>query len=293
MHLVPIRYVEEAESALLALRIAWRQNELHALNHQLLPLERDFAAFERKVAEKTAETVANRNRLRDTCAEIEALTLRLQARVSADPEAQMDPLFDDEEFARIGDLFDVHLPEELRVTAQFEPTRDDPNARFHPLERPRHRRYVDEREIRALYRSLARAFHPDLARTEGERTYRLEMMLRINAAWEIRDIGALHAIENGARAWEAFTPVAAQVLWQREELERLSLACSAARSRLLALRTSKTRPLWHDTALTTAAISRHLQRLRTEIVALETRRIRATDEFQQALGAYVATRAAF
>lgn len=290
MHLVPVRSHEQIESIMLSLQIAWRTEELDRLKRRLAPLEQAFASFERKVAESTSSAVNERNRLRAVCVEIEDLTTRIHARLTADPEALLDSLFEPEEMHRIGQLFNVDLEEELRATTGDRSWEyaGDQRERF---AEPHHRRPGnDDPEIRSLYRSLARAYHPDLAQNDPDRQFRMEMMLRVNEAWEARDVSTLRALSRDALSAASTSVLGQQVLWQRQELMRLAAACTAAIDRLAALRSSKTRPLWHDAALTAAAIARHMQQLRTEIVMLETRHIRARDEFQQALAAYISLR---
>lgn len=66
-----------------------------------------------------------------------------------------------------------------------------------------HRRSDRDRDsaerIKALYRDLARRFHPDLAETEQERAERTHMMTLVNQAYQERDIDMLEAL-NADRA---------------------------------------------------------------------------------------------
>lgn len=54
-----------------------------------------------------------------------------------------------------------------------------------------------ESELRALYRDLARRYHPDTAFDDLDRTYRTEMMMRINEAYANRDVGSLRKLARG------------------------------------------------------------------------------------------------
>ncbi len=51
-------------------------------------------------------------------------------------------------------------------------------------------------QLKRLYRDLARRFHPDLAATEEERSYRTAIMMRINAAYTARDLAALQKLQS-------------------------------------------------------------------------------------------------
>jgi chromosome segregation ATPase len=48
--------------------------------------------------------------------------------------------------------------------------------------------------IKALYRQLARRFHPDLALDETDRAYRTDLMMAINAAYAAGDLAALERL---------------------------------------------------------------------------------------------------
>ncbi|MEM7113207.1 MAG: hypothetical protein AAF614_12300 [Chloroflexota bacterium] len=52
----------------------------------------------------------------------------------------------------------------------------------------------EKANIKQLYRRLARRFHPDLAVDDEDRTYRTDMMMRINAAYAARDLARLEAL---------------------------------------------------------------------------------------------------
>ncbi len=51
------------------------------------------------------------------------------------------------------------------------------------------------RDIKALYRRLARQYHPDHAATPGEADYRTRVMAKINAAYAARDLETLQALD--------------------------------------------------------------------------------------------------
>lgn len=49
-------------------------------------------------------------------------------------------------------------------------------------------------EIRSVYRSLAKKFHPDLARDPAEKPWREQMMARVNDAYQAQDLAALRRL---------------------------------------------------------------------------------------------------
>lgn len=52
----------------------------------------------------------------------------------------------------------------------------------------------DEAEIKALFRALAKRFHPDLTTDPAEKEWRKQMMAQVNAAYAARDLSALQAL---------------------------------------------------------------------------------------------------
>lgn len=283
MQLVPVRTQEEIELALLAMRIAWRMDELAALRTELAPLEAAFSAFEHTVAAQSSMVTAERNRLRSRCNELEGFTSRIHARLSADPEGVLSSVFSPEEIRRIGDLFGIDIPDDwFGEWCATTSSRDWDWVEFHrsPTKPAQYPASAERAELRLLYRQLARTYHPDLARSDSERMWRQEMMHRINTAWHSHDLATLQSL------WRGISPDKVnsyRLVWHRQELSRIDEECRVARNRIAALRSSKTRALWYDSALAQASIARYLQRLRAEIAELRDREEQAHDEFRSAL----------
>jgi len=53
-----------------------------------------------------------------------------------------------------------------------------------------------ESELKSLYRTLAKRFHPDLAQDPAEKPWRETMMARVNAAYSSQDLAALRQLAN-------------------------------------------------------------------------------------------------
>ena len=298
MQLVPITTFEDVELALVSMRIAWQTDELRHLQKQRAPLEQKFAAFEQRVAAQSGNLTAERNRLRHMCNELERYTTRIQARLLADPDGHLSAIFTPDELRTIGNLCGVDVPEswfgpEPRTTTFGEGWSSTDDSWFEASSHAEVPNRDDVDELRALYRQLARTFHPDLTEDESERTFRQEVMLRINHAWHMRDIAEMREITADVRdlvSGKMLSAVAYRLAWHRRELARIEDECDQVRTRIAALRASKTVALWHNPSLANAAISRHVSRLQQEITRLTTRHEAALEEFRQALGTYVATR---
>jgi hypothetical protein len=296
MHLVPLTTLEELEHALLARQIGEKAAELEQLQAQLAPLERAFAAFEQRVARQSAPITAERDALRHLCNEIERFTARLHARLVADPDGFMADVFTPDELRYIGELFGIAVPEDWVAPESHTTTFDagwecaDPEE-DPPLAQPGKARENESPDLRSLYRQLARTFHPDLTRDEHERRFREEMMLRINAAWELRDLPTMQAIRNDVGdllSGQLLSASAYRLAWQKRELAHLVLSCARCSTRLATLRSSKTITLWYDSTLAGAAIARHIGRLEQEVVQLGIRRERVVEEFRLALATFAA-----
>lgn len=292
MQLVPVRSQDEIEVSLLAMKIAWRLNELAALRAELAPLESAFSAFERMVSRHSAAVTRERDRLRTLCSELESFTTRIHARLTADPDGVLDAVFSPAELRRIGELFGVDIPDDWFGDARTRRASTDWDwADAESPEESAHTPTLSDdarAELRNIYRELARMYHPDLAAHAGDLAFRQEMMHRINDAWHARDIDALRAIQRDISS----SPTASFALvWHRGELARVEAECQSVRARIAALRGSKTRALWHDAALAQASIARHIERLRAEIDALTARHEQAVSEFHTALQWYASARA--
>lgn len=299
MHLVPIITVEEIELAQLSMQVAWQANELARLRAQMAPLERAFSRFEQRVAQQSGHLTAERDRLRRKCSELETYTARLHARLVADPAGMMSEIFSPAELRRIGELCGVDVPddwfgEELRATTFGDGWYStDADWEETPPAAPVFEDASESDELRTLYRQLARTFHPDLTGDDRERSFRQEVMLRINHAWHLRDLNAMRAIGNDMQdllEGKQVSAVAYQLAWYRRERSRLEAECQICRARIEALRTSKTVTLWHNRSLANTAISRHVSRLNREIEQLQHRQAGALEEFRRALESYTSTR---
>lgn len=300
MQLVPVTTNEEVQLALVSMRIAWQKDELRELRRQLAPLEEAFNAFEQRVSAQSADLTAERDRLRHICNELEGYTARLQTRLIADPEGHLSAVFTPDELREIGRLCGVDVPEawfdfsESHATTSGNGWQATDDAWFEDTEQPlQPESREDANELRSLYRQLARTFHPDLAGDESERTFRQEVMLRINQAWHMRDLYAMRDIGADVKdlvQGSLMSTIAYQLAWHGRELARLEEEGAQLRNRISSLRASKTVALWHSPALANAAIARHVSRLREEIAELTSRRETAMEEFRLALGTYAATR---
>jgi len=61
-------------------------------------------------------------------------------------------------------------------------------------ERPQKAAPPEQAELKALYRELAKRFHPDLTTDPKEKEWREEMMAAVNAAYQSKDLNALHEL---------------------------------------------------------------------------------------------------
>lgn len=297
MQIVPVTTQEDIEHEVLNRQIAEQARVLAGLQEELAPLEKAFSAFEHRVARQTAARKAERDELQFVCDEIERFTARLHARLEADPDGVMSAVFTPDELRYIGELFGIEVPEEwfdMESHATTDGQECDWADKSHSTARGNEAPPVPETpDLRSLYRQLARAFHPDLTTDPGERHFRQEMMLRINHAWELRDMPTMQAIRDDVRdllAGSMMSVEAYRLAWQRRELAQLVHSCAQCSSRITALRSSKTIALWNNATLANAAIARHINRLEQEIERLLARKNTVVEEFRLALGAYSAHR---
>ena len=101
-----------------------------------------------------------------------------------------------------------------------------------------------EEQIRALFRELARRFHPDLTTDPEEKKWRQEIMTRVNQAYTNRDLKALRALSDEPdRAVDSPDQSKEQeIKTLKLELKRLDEVITDLKARIFHLEES---PAWH------------------------------------------------
>lgn len=91
-------------------------------------------------------------------------------------------------------------------------------------------------ELKALYRVLARRFHPDLAANESDRSYRTDLMMSINAAYATGDLDLLKRLSAEPDSITVAPQTAAlQAEALRREIERCEIRLAEIASELRTL----------------------------------------------------------
>ncbi len=139
-----------------------------------------------------------------------------------------------------------------------------------------------EAELKAIYRRLARRYHPDLARTEDERLQAGHMMARINNLYRARDLERLAALEEQTKGGELDDddlPIDEQIALLESRLEWFTTVLANLEDERMALENSATCQLFRNVEQA-AAVGRDLvEELRIE---LETRVQRAYGDISDA-----------
>ena len=142
-------------------------------------------------------------------------------------------------------------------------------------------------QIKRVYLELARRYHPDLAKSDEDRTERQEIMLKVNHAFHERDLDTLVAIKRDADAADGphgLPTVAARLAWSLRELERLDDVIADLNTELATIRTSESGRLWRSFAAGEPVFDRLAVDLRTELNRQRTRLADLTD-IQNAISA--------
>jgi hypothetical protein len=148
----------------LRARLARRQEEVAALEQELFDLNR-FAA------EVEAFLLPLQRRLEDLRGQLAEARRRRDS--SRQPGGRLR--FDDEPAPR---FFSSQTGQDSPGSEPVPPAPEPP----------------DEADLKALYRLLAKRFHPDLAADPAEKAWRQQMMARVNAAYAAHDRKALEAL---------------------------------------------------------------------------------------------------
>ncbi len=311
--LVCIPPPEQRDFAFLEAEIKLRQAQIGRLESEIDPLIAALEKFEWEYKGRLGGLQRELRELLDLVERLEHRTVRIHARLVADPGGILGDLFTREELNEIGEMFGIEIPASWFAPDDEEARQERERSwRFHQstnqnqaeeeeilrqLQRGHRRRLPEDerKECRALYLSLARLCHPDLATDDADRTRREELMLRINAAWHDQSLEALREIEQdraGTLGWRALTNWAERVIWARRECVRLDSRIIALTERLQALRSSDTFPLWFNPSLGNSVISQRAVTLRIDIANAHFRVDEAKEAFKQALQHYAAASAA-
>lgn len=301
--LVPLPDPDEREYAVLRDRQKLCLARIAQLDAEIAPLVAALETFEWEYQARLGALQRELHGVRSLIERLEHRSARIHARLMADPNGMLGDLFDREELREIGEMFGIEIPPSW-FQAREDAERDgDPEHGWDFFEghgfrgeseeprRQRKPRFAGEvvREMRTLYRGLARRFHPDLAEDDEDMARRQEVMLRINAAWHEQDLDALRALEHET-AHEAGrsqrSPLAHRIPWLRQECVQLDRRIEALGSQLQALRASDTFPLWFNPTLGNSVISQRATALRIDIATAHHHADLAKDAFRQALRYY-------
>ena len=108
--------------------------------------------------------------------------------------------------------------EDIKEEEEFTYTDRDENNGWRTINNEKKSKYSPkmEEQIKTLFRSLARRFHPDLTSDPEEKKWRQEIMTRVNQAYANRDLKALRSL-----AEQPDRPIDAPDLSREEEISAL------------------------------------------------------------------------
>lgn len=288
----------------LTRRMAVQRERITELEAAIDPLQRAFEAFESSWNARLGPISTELRMVRSRCEQLESMVTRVHARVACDPTGILGGLFDERELREVGKLFGITVPDEWFAQARSRSDRarvfDGHEAEgtaeelFRTLRRKRSASLTQEQrtDLRSLYRTLARRYHPDLAQDDDERAFRQEVMHQINHAWHLQSIEALrdldHELTTMMPGWSSGRTEQRHA-WLTRECAQLDTRIGGLQQRLEQLRSSKTMPLWFNKALGHSAISQRERTLRAELDAAQDRQLAVTQSLKDALQRYCTT----
>ncbi len=230
---------------------------------------RTQTAEEREYARYLLEVEARKQRAADLQAELEALKIQL-GRFEVEYHARVGARFIELDRLRLAISEYEHRIALLESDRTADPARVEADVRAgfaeqreqarseeeqarrfeQEYQRERQRPALDDgtvAEIGRLYRALAKRYHPDLARSDDERSRRAPLMQRVNAAMRERDLNELRALSREAEAndptFEARS-VGERLVWAIREVARLDEVIAALEVDLVVVRATETHSLW-------------------------------------------------
>jgi len=228
---------EELEYASRQITIASRRGRIAELQEELSELSAALNEFERQYRARIGGLQTEIERMRKEITDYRDRITLLKARI-ANREANIPdpPPFDDDHDGPDPDF-------ERQISQKRRPPIDPETAEA----------------LRTVYRQLAKRFHPDLATSPEERHRREEMMLRINEAFEERNLAALESIARETERDDpafGFRPAVERLAWATLEISRLDGTITGLESQISTLRSSRTYEYWRATELIDDVIER-------------------------------------
>lgn len=148
-----------------------------------------------------ADLAAAESELEKRRTEIRLLEQRIRLRLGkfVDQLAQLEVEINKyhNELARLLSPMDAdsgYLPVEEQYRRVWEPTGDEAPKRDKTEEAATHFDLSDEKQVKRLYRQLARRYHPDLAEDSSELSYRTNKMAALNEAYAARRLTEMAAL---------------------------------------------------------------------------------------------------
>jgi hypothetical protein len=295
--IVLTRSAEEETWHEMQATIRKRRLRIRKLQQEIRPLEEALARFERNYHVQLGGLQEELRRLRAETHTLEHRAERIHARMVSDPDDELGDLFTPEELEEIGKFFDFAIPDSWfqRQEEAAAGDAEDGDEQFdasgegwHRLEEPESTRHGGGKveELKVLYRSLARRFHPDLCTDSVDAAYRHECMLRANHAWQQGDLDSLQELadetERLAPDWRNWTWMR-RLQSARRENDRITRQISKLRRRLKELRTNETFPLWSSGGLGESLISARRKSLERDIAMAKNDLESSRDAFRQAM----------
>lgn len=281
--IVPTRSAEEEAWHDLQMTIRKRRLRIRKLQQDIRPLEEALARFERNYRVQLGGLQDELRILRAEIHTFQDRTERIHTRLASDPEGELGDLFTPEELEEIGKFFNFDIPESwFKGEEDDDPSEPDEEPNFdddnfdasgegwHRLEEPEKRKHPQAKleQLKTLYRSLARRFHPDLCADAADQAYRTECMLRANHAWKEGDLETLQELDDEterlAPDWHSWTWLK-RLQSARRENDRITRQISKLRRRQKDLRTNETFPLWSSGGLGESLIAARRSSLERDI----------------------------
>lgn len=181
----------DAEIAALRAQIRAEEEQLTALESEVIDLRHDLADFQARYDRLITPLEIRLDAVKEAIAELEAAQWS-RSLGGAHPLGDYNPQQVDDSWALPEDY--VSVDEQFRQTWSVPPESTGPDTPTSAVPKPHAALSDRERAIKQLYRQLARRYHPDLATDPAEQQQRNALMARINSAYADRDLDTLQAL---------------------------------------------------------------------------------------------------
>jgi hypothetical protein len=234
-NLISRRLPEEEEAEAKEAERGRLEDELASIEEEAATLQRDLKQFEAEYLAAVGPLYVRLDRWKLRCDEVRWSVDRLR-QMQTSHQNQPEP-----------DVWEQARAEAFRPQWEQQRTEEQAETDRPAYTPPPELSEDEEAELKRLYRTLAKRFHPDLVSTAEAKAARQKVMAAINEAYQQKDLARLRELElNPDVADQISEDIGAKLIRLIREIAQLRRQLEDAHTELDALRSSELGQLWQQ-----------------------------------------------